>query len=59
MFNIYVKVTVGNTAIAGVNYKELYDLNGILGHLRTIHCIKRHLNFYKYLGLMMACIGRK
>jgi len=26
--------------------------------LRIIHCVHRHLSFYKYFGLMMACIGR-
>jgi len=33
-------------------------VNGIPQHRWTIHCIHRHLSFYKYFGLMMACIGR-
>jgi len=33
-------------------------VNGIPWHWRTMHCVQRHLRFCKYLGLMMACIGR-
>jgi len=25
MYNIYVKLTIGNATIVGINYKELYD----------------------------------
>ena len=51
MYNIYVKLAKDNTTTAGITYKELYD------------CIwdpmaLTFLNFYKYFGLMMACIGR-
>ena len=30
----------------------------ILKWSKVIHCIHRHLSFYKYFGLMMACIGQ-
>ena len=38
--------------------KKYIIVNGIPWHWRTIHCIHRHLSFYKYFGLMMACIDR-
>ena len=33
-------------------------VNEITWQWRIIHCIHRHSSFYKYFGLMMACIGR-
>jgi hypothetical protein len=38
--------------------KNYTTVDGIPWHWRTIHCIHRQLSFYKYFGLMMACLGR-
>ena len=38
--------------------KNYTTLNGIPWHWPTVHYIHRHLRFYQYFGLVMACIGR-
>ena len=60
MYNIYVKLTTDNTTTADITYKELYDCKWDPMTLTndTLYTAA-FLNFYKYFGLMMACIGRK
>jgi len=44
---------------AGVyNVLSNTTVNGIPWHWRIMQCIHRHSCFYKYFGLMMACIDR-
>jgi hypothetical protein len=58
MYNIYVKLTTDNTTAAGINYKELYDCKWDPMTLTNNTLYTPGFTFYKYFGLMMACIGR-
>ena len=58
MYNIYVKLTIDNKTTAGINYKELHDCKCDPIALMNSTLYTARFSFYKYFGLMMACIGR-
>ena len=58
MYNIYVKLNTDNTTTADINYKELYSCRQDPMTLSNNTLYTPALSFYKYFGLMMACIGR-
>ena len=55
---VCVIVTTDNTTTAGINYKELYNCKWDATTMTNNTLYTPSLKFYKYFGLIMACIGR-